>query len=96
MAWYSTYGLPILLLNLIVGCSGAHLSSDTYKMTKEELATQMAVAHGDTLLILDVRLENQWMKSDYKIKGAVRENPSEFKSWADKYPKDKILVLYCA
>jgi hypothetical protein len=29
-----------------------------------------------------------------KIKGAVREDPKQVSSWIDKYPKDKLLVLY--
>jgi hypothetical protein len=37
-----------------------------------------------------------WADSDLKIKGAVREDPKVFESWANKYPKDKTIVLYCA
>jgi rhodanese-related sulfurtransferase len=47
-------------------------------------------------VLIDVRAGKDWTESDTKIKGAVREDPKEFSSWADKYPKDKTLVLYCA
>ena len=34
--------------------------------------------------------------SDKKIKGAVRQDPNEVKTWAASLPKDKKIVLYCA
>jgi len=37
-----------------------------------------------------------WTGSDLKIRGAVREDPLAVDSWANKYPKDKTLVFYCA
>jgi hypothetical protein len=43
-----------------------------------------------------VRRNSHWTSSDLKIKGAVREKPNEIQSWADKYSKDKTIVLYCA
>jgi len=47
-----------------------------------------------SLLILDVRLPSDQKRSKIKIKGAVRENPNVFSSWAEKYPKSKSIVLY--
>jgi hypothetical protein len=46
------------------------------------------------VVIVDVRLGESWNNSDRKIKGAVREDPMEVESWANKYPKDLTLVLY--
>jgi rhodanese-related sulfurtransferase len=46
--------------------------------------------------VIDVRRERDFTKTPYKIKGAVREDPSDIESWAWKYPKDASLVLYCA
>jgi rhodanese-related sulfurtransferase len=69
------------------------MSEDVPRMTKEELKTMM---DNPDLSIIDVRYGKDWTGSDIKIKGAVRENPDDVKSWADKYGKDKILVLYCA
>jgi rhodanese-related sulfurtransferase len=68
-------------------------AGDTPRMTKEDLKARL----GDSdLILLDVRTPASWDKSDKKILGAIRENPDKFEFWADKYPKDKTLVLYCA
>ena len=66
---------------------------DAPRMTKEELK---AVLGNPDLFIIDVRYGKDWTDSDLKIRGAVREDPEAFKSWASKYPKDKTLVFYCA
>ena len=66
---------------------------DIPRITKEELKAKL----GDPdVIILDVRVENQWKESPKKILGAVHENATEVKSWAQKYPKDKTIVTYCA
>lgn len=47
------------------------------------------------VVIIDVRIQNQWEAADQKIPGAVHENPGkDVKLWLDKYPKDKTIVLY--
>jgi rhodanese-related sulfurtransferase len=48
------------------------------------------------LVLLDVRTEKDWGKSDRKIVGAVRVDPNDVDSWADDYTKDQRIVLYCA
>jgi len=48
------------------------------------------------LTIIDVRYQKDWEESDMKIKGAVREDYMRVETWADKYPKDKPIFLYCA
>jgi rhodanese-related sulfurtransferase len=48
------------------------------------------------VVILDVRAPDDWEKSDKKIKGAVRKDPKNVKTWAATLPKDKKIVLYCA
>jgi predicted sulfurtransferase len=63
------------------------------KMTIEELKTNL---DDPDVVIVDVRVGKDWKGNEFKIKGAVRENPSEFNSWVEKYPKGKTLVLYCA
>ena len=68
-------------------------SAEAPRMTKEEL---MAMLGNPDLVIIDVRYGKDWTESDVKIKGAVREDPEAFDSWAKKYPKDKTLVFYCA
>jgi rhodanese-related sulfurtransferase len=68
-------------------------SAEAPRMPQEELKAMLA---SPDLIILDVRYGKDWTDSDVKIKGAVREDPKVFKSWANKYPKDKTIVLYCA
>lgn len=67
--------------------------SDVPTMTKEELKPHLGVPG---FVIIDVRTASDWKQSEYKIKGAQREEPSAVKEWASKYPKDKAIVLYCA
>jgi len=69
------------------------LSADAPKMTKEELKGLLS---DPDLTIVDVRLETDWAGSDLRIKGAVREDPENIESWANKYSKDKTIVLYCS
>ena len=69
----------------------AAAGKDVPLMTKEELRPMLGNLD---VIILDVRIEQQWREAERKITGAVRENHKDVKSWADKYPKDKTLVLY--
>lgn len=69
------------------------LAADAPRMTKEELKAFLGNAD---LIILDVRRGDDWKSSDLKIQGALREDDREVGSWAPKYSKDKIIVLYCA
>ncbi len=46
------------------------------------------------LTAIDVRMPHDWEASDVKIFGAIREDPKDVGSWANKYPKDKALLLY--
>ena len=69
------------------------IAAEVPRMTKEELKAKL---DNPDVVIVDVRAGKDWKGSEFKIKGAVRENPAKFSSWAEKYPKDKTLVLYCA
>jgi hypothetical protein len=69
-------------------------AAEVSRMTKEELK---ALLGSSGITILDVRAGLDWEDSEWKIPGAIREDPrKEVKSWAEKYPKEKTLVLYCA
>jgi rhodanese-related sulfurtransferase len=86
--------IATLIIFLMVGVSTVFAKSmDAPRMTKDEL---MAMLGNPDLVIIDVRYGKDWTESDVKIKGAVREDPEAFDSWAKKYPKDKTLVFYCA
>jgi rhodanese-related sulfurtransferase len=83
----------LLIFFMVEGCTMFEKYVDTPRMTKDELKARL---DNPDLLIIDVRYGKDWTDSDLKIKGAVREDPEAFDSWASKYPKDKTLVFYCA
>jgi rhodanese-related sulfurtransferase len=70
-----------------------HYADNVKLITKEELK---ALLDSPELTIIDVRTEKQWRASSTKIAGAERENPVDFAVWADKYPKERRIILYCA
>jgi len=88
----SIFGILISAVVIFV-FSSAGVASEVNKITKEEL---IKIMEQDTIRILDVRQERDWSLSDFKIKGAERRAPQDFETWANTYPKDKTLVLYCA
>jgi hypothetical protein len=62
------------------------------RISKEDLKAMLGKPD---VIILDVRLQDQWDVADQKIPGAVHENPAQdATAWLDKYPKDKTIVLY--
>lgn len=83
----------ISFLVLAASLSASAIAQDAPKITKDELKAMMG---NDDLVIIDLRQKAHWERSDSKIKGAVREDPGNIASWADKYEKDKTYVLYCA
>jgi len=83
-----------LLIFFVVGLLATFAkSADIPRMKKDELK---AMLDSPDLVILDVRAEGDWKGDKSKIKGAIREDPESVKSWAEKYAKDKTIVLYCA
>ncbi len=88
--------LLLLMVFLFMGCAGKQTMStqdQAPRITKEEVKARLGAPD---LIVIDVRQGGDWSASDMKIAGAVREDPKAFSQWADKYPKDKTLVLYCA
>jgi rhodanese-related sulfurtransferase len=83
----------LIILSMIGGCTTLAKSTDAPRITKEELKANL---DSPNLIIIDVRRGTDWTGSDLKIKGAVREDPEAAESWANKYPKAKTLVFYCA
>ncbi len=82
--------MMILSFGTHLACAGEKV----LRMSKEELKGMLGKPD---VIVLDVRAGSDWTNSDRKVPGAVREDPNEpAKSWADKYPKDKTAVLYCA
>lgn len=87
------FSIVILFFITLGGFITSALSADVPRMTKDELNAMLG---NPDLVIIDVRYGEDWTDSDLKIKGAIREDPINVKSWANKYPKNKTLVLYCA
>jgi len=85
--------LGLLIFLVVGGCTMFEKSVDAPRMTRDKLKAMLG---NPDLLLIDVRYGNDWTESDLKIKGAVREDPKTFDSWANKFPKDKTLVFYCA
>jgi hypothetical protein len=83
----------LLILFMVEGWAMFVKSVDAPRMTKDKLK---AILGNPDLLIIDVRYGEDWTDSDLKIRGAIREDPKAFDSWAGKYPKDKTPVFYCA
>jgi len=90
-AWALAAGL-VLLGGLATMALSMGKEPEVPRMTKEEL---LPMLDRPDVVILDVRIGDEWKKSPWKIKGAVRENPEKgVQPVAEKYPKDKTYVLY--
>jgi rhodanese-related sulfurtransferase len=82
------------LLIITVGCLARRSAEEQVPMiTPEELKAMLG---NPDVVIVDVRTQADWKRSDLEIKGAIREDPEAFATWAGKLPKDKTLVFYCA
>ena len=91
-------GLCVIILSLgllLQGCAHAPVSEiKVQRITKEELKPMLG---NPDVIILDVRSAQDWKESEWKIKGAIHEDrKGETNAWTDKYPNDKVVVLYCA
>ena len=86
-------GLMAFVMTSLVFSAGAAGAADVEKMTKEELKSMLG---NPDVIIVDVRQPSHYDASRSKIQGAVREDPRAVATWMENYPKDKILVFYCA
>jgi len=91
--------IGLLLAGLLISASlgwvaGWSPEDKTPKMPKEELRLLLG---SPEVVIVDVRLPEEWKKSDRKVQGAIYEDPeTDIKKWADEYPRVKTLVFYCS
>ena len=87
-------GFTTILAVLTMGINLVGGADKVPRMTKEQLKEMLGKPE---TVILDVRATGDWDKAQMKIKGAAREDPSKAtKTWAEKYGKDKTIILYCA
>lgn len=90
---HKTTILTLLLVFLLSGITAVAASAaDIPRITAEELKAMLG---NPNLIIIDVRVERDWEAATRKIPGAVWEDFFEVDTWAEKYPKDKTIVLYC-
>lgn len=78
---------------IMSGIAARPALADDLRISKEELRNMLG---SPDLVLIDVRTEKEWKKSDKKITGSTWEDAEEISAWADKYPKDKTIVLYCS
>lgn len=82
----------LLSLSAIGVMAQAATEEDAPRITKENLKSLLGTPD---VIILDVRLHDQWEAADQKIPGALHENPAQdATAWLHKYSKDKTIVLY--
>jgi len=82
-------GLSLALVGLII--ISVFAAEDVSRISKEKLKELLG---NPNVIILDVRYSENWQESEFKIKGATRRRPKFFDSWADEFPRDKVLFLY--
>ena len=83
--------LTAFLALLLVGAGEIKPQNKALRMPKEQLKPLLG---SKDLVVIDIRLDEQWRFSNRKIPGAVHENPAVPSEWMDKYPKDKTIVFY--
>ena len=86
---YATFITGILLLVTSLTVSAASVP----RISTDELKSQLGAAD---LVVLDVRGNWDWIKSEEQIPGSDRVPPGGASQWAANYPKEKTIVLYCA
>ena len=85
--------LLLFIVSIICFTALPALAGDVKRMTTTELKSMLGSSE---LIILDVRSGRDWSTSELKITGAIRASGDDFASWANTYPKEKKIVLYCA
>ena len=63
------------------------------RISKEEAREKL---DDPEVTFLDVRLGSDWQASQFKIDGAVNENPGEVDQWAGNYDTSATYIVYCA
>ncbi len=87
------FWICLIWVALVVSDAACAAPPEADKITKEEL---LALLGRPDLVIIDMRTGRDWTDATLKIKGAIREDPMKPGMWMDKYPKEKMLVFYCA
>lgn len=86
--------ITVLLAGTLLGLMVAPAASIEVPRITIERTKQMLTSAD--VAIIDVRTAKTWWRSPSKIENAVREEPGYPERWAEKYPKNKILIFYCS
>ena len=86
---YVIIATAVLVLVMSFTASAATVSL----MSTDELNGRLGEAD---LVILDVRAKGHWGQSNHKVSGSERVDSRNVPQWANNYPKEKPIVLYCA
>ena len=82
----------LVLAVCLVLAAAALAAKEAPRVSKQTLKSWLSKPD---LIVIDVRLFS-YGTSKNKIKGAVRKDPYNAKSWAGTLPRDKKIVLYCS
>ena len=85
--------LVTALFLFLFGSATSAFAANVDTIDKDELKS---ILSSEDTVIIDVRAGRDWSSSEFKIQGAIREDPGDVASWAGNYGKDKTIVLYCA
>jgi rhodanese-related sulfurtransferase len=77
---------------LLVAMSFTASAASVPRISTDELKLKLGAAD---LVVLDVRGNWDWVKSEEQIPGSDRVAPGGASQWAANYPKEKTIVLYC-
>ncbi len=85
--------LPLAVFVAAISCLAAASegSRDVHRISIQELKSCLESEHPQ---VIDVRDYVSWSKAETKIRNAIRENPEDVDSWAGKYSKNKLIVVY--
>mgnify|MGYP006278084837 len=81
----------LILILMATLCWQSVWADDVPRISVEELRTML---DQNDLVIIDVRPKAQWDNSEFKLPGAVNENPFKAGTWGQFYHKDMTIVLY--
>jgi rhodanese-related sulfurtransferase len=85
-------GMAVFFLAVIFVFGGMANGDDVKRISKESLKSLLG---SENVIVVDVRTARDYSSSDLKIKGALREDPSQVRKWMGKYEKEKTLIFYC-
>jgi predicted sulfurtransferase len=88
-----TVSTILLFFMLSLLAASAANAQEVPRISKDELKAKLK---SPDLVLIDVRIDREYESSEWKITGAIREDPSKTAEWITKFPKDKLIVLYCA